>query len=210
MIECDKKGTLFVLSGPSVVGKNTLIDQFLKRNPDVHYSISATTRRPRKHEKDGSNYYFLTEEKFKAMLERGEFLEWAEFCNNLYGTPLKPIEKMLNSGIDVVMDIEIQGAKQVKDKLKEAVLVFLIPPSLAELKSRIQNRQTETEQEINARLRQALVEMDVGRMYDYYLVHDNTENTVLELEAIRQAETQKIRRINWDKVIDSLKEGFNA
>ncbi len=210
MIEEQKKGTLLVLSGPSGVGKNTLIDMFLNRNKDIRYSISATTRKPRNHEKDNIDYYFLSQEQFCNMIEEEAFLEWAEFCGNYYGTPIKPIEEALADGYDVIMDIEIQGAKQVSEKWPEAVLIFLVPPSLEELARRIKNRKTETSEEIEARLKQALIEMDVGRMYDYYLVHDNTEKTVLELEAIRQAESFKVKRINWDLVISSLKEGLNA
>lgn len=210
MIEEQKRGTLLVLSGPSGVGKNTLIDMFLNRNKDIRYSISATTRKPRNHEKDNIDYYFLSQEQFCNMIEEEAFLEWAEFCGNYYGTPIKPIEEALADGYDVIMDIEIQGAKQVSEKWPEAVLIFLVPPSLEELARRIKNRKTETSEEIEARLKQALIEMDVGRMYDYYLVHDNTEKTVLELEAIRQAESFKVKRINWDLVISSLKEGLNA
>jgi len=210
MIEEQKKGTLLVLSGPSGVGKNTLIDMFLNRNKDIRYSISATTRKPRNHEKDNIDYYFLSQEQFCNMIEEEAFLEWAEFCGNYYGTPIKPIEEALADGYDVIMDIEIQGAKQVSEKWPQAVLIFLVPPSLEELARRIKNRKTETSEEIEARLKQALIEMDVGRMYDYYLVHDNTEKTVLELEAIRQAESFKVKRINWDLVISSLKEGLNA
>jgi len=210
MIEERKKGTLLVLSGPSGVGKNTLIDMFLSRNKDIRYSISATTRKPRNHEKDSINYYFFSREKFCTMVQEEAFLEWAEFCGHFYGTPIKPIEEALAAGYDVIMDIEIQGAKQVSEKWPDAVLIFLVPPSLEELARRIKNRKTETSEEIDARLKQALFEMDVGRMYDYYLVHDNTEKTVLKLEAIRQAESLKIKRINWDLVISSLKEGYDA
>lgn len=210
MIKQPKRGSLIVLSGPSGVGKNTLIDSFLNRNTDIKYSISATTRNPRSHEEDGVNYYFLTKERFQSMIEENAFLEWAEFCGNFYGTPIAPIEETLNSGHDVIMDIEIKGAKQVADRWPDAVLVFLIPPSLEELARRIKNRKTETNEEIDARLAQALIEMSVGRMYDYYLVHDNTEKTVIELEAIRKAESLKVNRTDWDMVINSLKEDFNA
>jgi len=198
------------LSGPSGVGKNTLIDTVLKRNTDIVYSISATTRKPRIQEKDGVNYYFLSKERFEQMILENAFLEWAEFCDNYYGTPIAPIEKTLNKGIDVIMDIEIKGAKQVAQRWPDAVLIFLIPPSIDELARRIKNRRTETSEEIDARLAQSLVEMNVGRMYDYYLVHDNTEHTVLELEAIRLAESLKVKRTDWDLVIDSLKGDLNA
>lgn len=210
MIKQKKRGTLFVLSGPSGVGKNTLIDTVLKRNTDIVYSISATTRKPRIQEKDGVNYYFLSKERFEQMILENAFLEWAEFCDNYYGTPIAPIEKTLNKGIDVIMDIEIKGAKQVAQRWPDAVLIFLIPPSIDELARRIKNRRTETSEEIDARLAQSLVEMNVGRMYDYYLVHDNTEHTVLELEAIRLAESLKVKRTDWDLVIDSLKGDLNA
>lgn len=198
------------MSGPSGVGKNTLIDTVLKRNTDIVYSISATTRKPRIQEKDGVNYYFLSKERFEQMILENAFLEWAEFCDNYYGTPIAPIEKTLNKGIDVIMDIEIKGAKQVAQRWPDAVLIFLIPPSIDELARRIKNRRTETSEEIDARLAQSLVEMNVGRMYDYYLVHDNTEHTVLELEAIRLAESLKVKRTDWDLVIDSLKGDLNA
>ncbi|MDD2431891.1 MAG: guanylate kinase [Firmicutes bacterium] len=210
MIKQKKRGSLFVLSGPSGVGKNTLIDTVLKRNTDIVYSISATTRKPRIQEKDGVNYYFLSKERFEQMILENAFLEWAEFCDNYYGTPIAPIEKTLNKGIDVIMDIEIKGAKQVAQRWPDAVLIFLIPPSIDELARRIKNRRTETSEEIDARLAQSLVEMNVGRMYDYYLVHDNTEHTVLELEAIRLAESLKVKRTDWDLVIDSLKGDLNA
>jgi len=210
MIKQRKRGSLFVLSGPSGVGKNTLIDTVLKRNTDIVYSISATTRKPRIQEKDGVNYYFLSKERFEQMILENAFLEWAEFCDNYYGTPIAPIEKTLNKGIDVIMDIEIKGAKQVAQRWPDAVLIFLIPPSIDELARRIKNRRTETSEEIDARLAQSLVEMNVGRMYDYYLVHDNTEHTVLELEAIRLAESLKVKRTDWDLVIDSLKGDLNA
>lgn len=198
------------MSGPSGVGKNTLIDTVLKRNTDIVYSISATTRKPRIQEKDGVNYYFLSKERFEQMILENAFLEWAEFCDNYYGTPIALIEKTLNKGIDVIMDIEIKGAKQVAQRWPDAVLIFLIPPSIDELARRIKNRRTETSEEIDARLAQSLVEMNVGRMYDYYLVHDNTEHTVLELEAIRLAESLKVKRTDWDLVIDSLKGDLNA
>lgn len=210
MINQKRRGNLFVLSGPSGVGKNTLIDSILKRNADIKYSISATTRKPRSHEKDGVNYYFLSRDKFEQMIEEKAFLEWAVFCGNYYGTPIAPIEETLNAGIDVIMDIEIQGAKQVVEKWPDAVSIFLIPPSMEELERRIINRRTETSEEIEARLAQSLIEMNEGRMYDYYLVHDNTEHTVLEFEAIRLAESFKVNRTDWDRVIDAVKGDFNA
>ncbi len=205
MFDEHKKGTLLVLSGPSGVGKNTLINSFLSRNSDIHYSISATTRKPRPQEQDGINYYFLSPNKFHTMVDKGDFLEWAEFCGNYYGTPYPPIEAALNAGQDVIMDIEIQGAKQVKEKREDAVLIFLVPPSVEELARRIRNRKTETDVEIEARLNKALIEMEEGRMYDYYLVHDNTEQTVEELEAIRKTEDKRIKRINWDFVVSTYK-----
>lgn len=146
------KGLLVVVSGPSAVGKNTVLSQFLVRYPNSRYSISATTRKPRPGEIPGKNYYFYSREQFQSLLEQNQFLEWAKVYDEYYGTPLAPILEGLESGQVIVMDLDVQGALQVKRRLPEAVLVFLLPPSIAALKARLIKRGTESAQDMDKRL----------------------------------------------------------
>ncbi|HHV44639.1 MAG TPA: guanylate kinase [Firmicutes bacterium] len=188
-----KTGTLLVVSGPSGVGKNTVLREFCLRHPEVRYSISATTRSPRAQEVHGKDYYFLTRQEFTKGIAEGRFLEWAEFCGNLYGTPRDFVEEHLAAGVDLVMDIEIQGALQVKERMPAAVLVFLLPPSLEELERRIQGRGTEDAKSISSRLQVAIGELQMVERYDYAVVNDDVAAAAEKLWSILTAAKARIR-----------------
>ena len=187
-----KKGNLIILSGPSGVGKGTILSALMNNYDDIHYSVSATTRAPRRGEEDGEDYYFMSEDKFEDLIEEEEFLEWAKVHKNYYGTPKKYVEKNLDKGEDVILEIDIQGAQQIKEKFSEGIFIFLLPPSLDELKSRIYHRGTETEEAIQTRLKNAEKEMDKVENYDYAVVNDEIEEAIHKLEAIIIAERCKI------------------
>lgn len=173
-----KRGVLFVVSGPSGVGKDTLVSEYLKEN-DAHLSVSATTRKPRVGEENGKSYYFLTEEEFKYKIKENDFLEYAIYNDCYYGTLKSETEKYLNNGIDVFLVIEVQGAFQIKDKIKDSVLIFIMPPSLEVLKERITNRGLDSEKMIQNRLNIAINEMNLSNKYDYVLVN-NELSTAME------------------------------
>ena len=149
------KGNLFIVTGPSGAGKGTVLGRVMPSMEDLHYSVSATTRAPREGEEDGVNYYFLRKEQFLEMIGQGAFLEHAEYVGNYYGTPAGPVDECLNKGMDVVLEIEVQGALIVKQKRPEAKLVFIIPPSFSDLELRLRSRGTETEETIAKRLEKA-------------------------------------------------------
>ena len=182
---------LFVISGSSGVGKGTVIKEFLKRNPEFKLSVSCTTRKPREGEVHGKNYFFLTREEFKSCIEKGEFLEWAEFNNNFYGTKRAWVEKTLNKGENLILEIETKGALQIKTQKPEAVLIFIMPPSLEELEQRLRGRNTEDEITIQNRLHEAYREIECSKEYDYKIVNDNLEKAVNELEKVIYNEIQK-------------------
>lgn len=186
------KGKLYVLSGPSGVGKGTVRKALMNDSPDIHYSVSATTRLKRDGEIHGTDYFFVSKENFQDMIKNDELLEWAEYCGNYYGTPLAYVKKIMDQGYDVILEIEIQGAEQVKEKYSDGIFVFLAPPSLNELRSRIHKRGTEDEGKINQRLKTAEVEMNKMYDYNYVIVNDVVENAVEKLKAIIIAERCKI------------------
>ncbi|MGI6029423.1 MAG: guanylate kinase [Candidatus Heteroscillospira sp.] len=182
------KGKLIVLSGPSGAGKSTVIGHLLERRDDISFSVSATTRAPRPGEQEGVNYYFKTREEFEAMIAGNAFLEHAEYAGNCYGTPRKPVEELLEAGRSVILDIEVQGAFQVKQAMPEAVLVFLAPPSMAELERRLRGRKTDTEEKIRIRLETARREYALAGKYAYIVINDIAETAAMELDAIITAE----------------------
>ena len=184
-----KEGTLIVLSGPSGVGKSTVIGELLKKRSDIHFSVSFTTRAPREGEVNGVNYHFVDRAEFERMIEAGELLEYAEYVNNYYGTSLKVIRDQLASGIDVLLDIEVQGAAKVHEKCPEAVLMFIIPPTFEDLSMRLHGRKTDSEETIAGRLKQAKEELKQVSHYDYLIVNDKVENAVNEIIDILTAES---------------------
>ena len=188
-----KKGTLIVLSGPSGVGKSTVIAELLSERKDIYFSVSFTTRQPRPGEVDGVNYNFVTRPEFERMIRDNELLEYAEYVGNYYGTSLKVIRDRLDRGQDVLLDIEVQGAATVKAKCPEAVLIFILPPSLEELAHRLQARSTDPEDVIVKRLKRAREECsEIGR-YDYLVVNDSVIAAVGEIVSILTAEGCRVK-----------------
>lgn len=182
------RGQLIVLSGPSGVGKSTVISELLGQRQDIHFSVSFTTRQPRVGEANGVNYNFVDRSEFERMIADGELLEHAEYVGNYYGTSLKVIEEKLAAGIDVLLDIEVQGAAKVRAKCPEAVLIFIIPPSFEELSRRLHGRHTDDEAVIEGRLNQALLECRQIPNYDYLVINDKVSQAVAEIQAILTAE----------------------
>lgn len=175
------RGNLFVISGPSGVGKGTLVAR-LADDEGIWVSVSATTRAPREGEVDGESYFFMTRDAFLEKAERGGFIEWAEYSGNCYGTPKDKVDEQLDAGRDVILEIEVQGALQVKELLPEAKLIFIEPPSLKVLEERLRGRGTESEEAIERRMRTARVELDEKMKYDYTLVNDDLDEA---LQALR-------------------------
>lgn len=198
-----KCGLLFIISAPSGGGKTTVRNRLLSMMPELFYSVSCTTRRPRSGETEGKDYRFISKEEFLKRREQGEFLEWAEVFGSCYGTPLKDIDEALSHGRDVLLDIDTQGALQIKAK-REAVLVFILPPSLEILKGRLYNRKTDSESEIWKRLTDARHELKVVHHYDYAVINDNIESTVDKIRSIIIAEKYRTQR--QKKVINMFKD----
>ena len=182
-----------IISGPSGSGKGTIVGQLCEKN-DFALSISATTRKPREKEEHGEHYFFHTREEFEQMRDRKELLEWAEFCGNYYGTPRKYVTEQLMQGKNVILEIEVQGALQVKKIYPEGVLVFMVPPNLEELGRRLTNRGTEDKETINMRLRRALEEMELVDEYDYLVINDTIEQATEDILTIVDAEGMKCSR----------------
>lgn len=183
-METKKIGKLFVISGSSGVGKGTLLKILLENNHDINLSISATTRHPRRGEVDGVNYFFTDEEDFLKAVNDNEFLEYANFNGNYYGTKEAYVRKTLNKGEDLILEIETKGALQIKEKLPDAVLIFILPPSIEELEKRLRGRNTEDETAIKNRLSEAFREIECSKEYDYCIVNDNLEKAASELQKI--------------------------
>jgi guanylate kinase len=190
-----ERGLLIVLSGPSGVGKGTVCAALRKRSSNLVYSISATTRKPRRNEVDGVHYFFKERAEFEKMIEENAFLEWAEYMGNYYGTPRKFVEDTLAQGRDVLLEIEVQGALQVKKKFPEGVFIFLAPPSMHELKQRIAMRGTETEEAMTGRLTVAEKEMALVREYDYSVVNDRVDLACKRILSIVEAEHCRVDRL---------------
>lgn len=186
------KGLLIVLSGPSGVGKGTVCSALRPRIPDLVYSVSATTRKPRMGEVDGVNYFFKEREHFLSMIENDELLEYAEYVGNYYGTPRDFVEETIASGKDIILEIEVQGALKVKEKFPDGVFIFLTPPSLDELKDRIVGRGTENQATIDHRMSVAVDEMELIRHYDYAVVNDEINLACKRIESIIIAEHCKV------------------
>lgn len=175
-------GNLVVVTGPSGVGKGTLLRSLLQRNPDLYFSVSATTRPPRPGEVEGQNYYFVNRPQFEAMIANGELLEWAEFAGNLYGTPRLPLEDQIHQGRLVLLEIELKGARQVRQTYPLAQQIFILPPSVAELERRIRSRGQDSEAAIARRLARAHAELQAASEFDVQIVNDDLEKALTRLE----------------------------
>ncbi|HBC28045.1 MAG TPA: guanylate kinase [Ruminococcaceae bacterium] len=188
------KGLLVVFSGPSGAGKDTILKEFFSRRPNARLSISATTRQPRPGEKDGEDYFFLTKEKFESIAGQGGMLEYAQYCGNYYGTPARPIETWLAEGKDVILEIEVQGGQQIREKCPDCVSIFMLPPSLEVLEKRLRGRHTDGEEVIKKRLKAACGEIMQAENYDYVIVNDTIAGAVEQINLIIAAEKLRFSR----------------
>lgn len=198
-----REGLLVVISGPSGAGKGTALSLLRQVNNNIRHSISATTRKPREGEIDGQNYYFKSTAEFMRMIENDELVEWVEYCDNYYGTPRKRIDEFLKSGYDVVLEIEVVGAQNIKSKFPDCVSIFLIPPSFKELKRRIESRGTESAEVIEKRLAKAQDELKYLDRYDYVVINDILENAVASINSILAAE--KLRYKRNKEIVDRMR-----
>jgi guanylate kinase len=182
---------LFVISGCSGVGKGTVLKEFMARNSE-HFmlSVSCTTRKPRSGEVDGVNYFFLTHDEFEDCIQKDKFLEYAQFAGNFYGTKKKFIKQKFEEGFNIILEIETQGALQVKKKMPEAVLIFIAPPNFEELEHRLRGRNTEDEETIQKRLHEVKIELERSKQYDYVVINDDLERAVSEVESITKKELE--------------------
>jgi guanylate kinase len=188
------RGNLYIVSAPSGSGKTTLLQYLLRTFKDLTFSVSYTTRRPRQGEQNGVDYFFTDRTSFLSMAERGDFLEWAEFNGQLYGTARTFVHEQLEGGNDVILDIDVQGAKQVKSKVDDATAIFILPPSFTELERRLKSRMLESDDVIRRRLDIAKEEIQFYRDYDYIVINDILQNSVLLLESIVRSGTAAPRR----------------
>jgi guanylate kinase len=188
------QGRLLVISGPSGVGKGTLLKRLFERLPGLVHSISATTRAPRPGEENGKHYYFMTREEFEDDIKHGFFLEYALYGENYYGTPKEPVQRLRKEGLDVVLEIEVQGAMQVRGRLPDATLIYIQPPSTKELERRLRHRGTETEERIQTRLAIAEQEQEYIPRYDYLITNDQLDEATDVLTSIVIAERHRVNR----------------
>jgi guanylate kinase len=193
-----RRGSLFVVSAPSGAGKTTLCRDVRERVPGLAYSISVTTRPPRPGEIDGTDFRFVSEAEFRARLERDEFAEWAIVHGNFYGTQARPLEEALARGQDLLLDIDTQGAGQLRLRYPEAVLVFIVAPSMAELEQRLRERRSDPQHEISRRLARAREEIALWRRYDYLIVNQDVKEAIEQLAAIIQAERCRVTRLSLE------------
>jgi guanylate kinase len=191
-----KEGLLFVVSAPSGAGKTSLCRAVTDSLENLRHSISYTTRKPRVEEIDGRDYYFVTEDRFREMIRAGDFAEWAEVHSNFYGTSRRVLDGMRGEGIDVILDIDTQGAKQIKTKYDQAVYIFIMPPSLEILEERLRNRKSDHEDEIKKRMLRARDEIRDYIIYDYVIVNRDFERALIELRSIISAERSRTRLID--------------
>ena len=207
-----ERGVLFIVASPSGGGKTTLIRETMvkleKHGIEAHFSVSHTTRAPRSRETNGVHYHFVDRDTFEAMAARGDFLEWAEYAGNLYGTSRVEVQRRLDAGEDVFLDIEVQGANQVKTKIPEVVKVFVYPPSYQVLKDRLTGRQQDSEEAIRRRLQWAVREFGMGGEFDYAIINDRLDEAVDALFGICVAEHHRTHRLNTR--LDAIREAFQS
>ena len=190
-----RRGTLFVVSAPSGAGKTTLCREMRLRLHDLAYSVSVTTRPPRPGEIDGTDFRFVARSQFEDMVKQGQMAEWATVHTNLYGTPAAPLETALREGRDVLLDIDTQGAAQLRARYPDAVLIFVVAPSLGELEQRLRERRSDSEKEITRRLQRAREEVMLWKRYDYLIVNRDVKEAMEQLESIIQAERCRVARL---------------
>ena len=183
-----KTGKTFIISGPSGVGKSTVLRELLRDRDDLYFSISATTRTPREGEINGVHYHFINVDRFREMIQEDEFLEYAEYVGNFYGTPKRFVDEAMEQGKDVILDIEVQGALQVVHKRPDVVRIFIAPPSWQALEERLTSRGTDSPEKVQKRLVRAKVELQTANTYDYFVINDTVERAVREINAIMLAE----------------------
>ncbi len=195
MIKTKKRGDLIIISGTTCAGKGTVIKKLLENHNDIVLSVSYTSRKKREHEVDGVDYYFVTREEFEEKIKNGDFLEYNEYAINYYGTPRKEVVEQLDKGKDVVLEIEVNGAKKIKEKYPETVLIFIMAPSMEEVKRRIKMRGAENNEQILARFKTAYNEINQVNNYNYVVVNDDLEEAVHKVESILVSEKLRVDRI---------------
>ena len=193
-VKVHDEGLLIVFCGPSGVGKGTILQVAKEKNPSIRYSVSATTRNPRQGEVDGENYFFKSVPEFKEMIEKHELVEWVEYCGNYYGTPKKYIEDVLKEGYNVVLEIEVEGAVNIKNMYPDAVTIFVLPPTFEELEKRLQGRGTESNDAIDRRVERAKKELKLVHRFDYIIMNDDLEKAVCDFNSILSAEKLTYKR----------------
>lgn len=198
----NNRGVLIVVSGPSGSGKGTLLRQLQRDGENICYSVSATTRPPREGEQDGVSYFFVSRQEFEDKIKKGEMLEFTTYCGNYYGTPRDYVCSMLDRGCDVILEIDVVGALKLMEHGEQAVYIFIMPPSMRELKSRLVGRNTETEQAVHNRLKAALQEIELADKYDYIVVNDIIDSALEKLEAIILCE--KCKTVNMKYMIEEV------
>jgi guanylate kinase len=199
--EKKSRGSLFIVSAPSGAGKTTLCRKLVSALPDLKFSVSYTTRYPRPEEVNNRDYTFISRDEFNSMVDKKEFIEWAEIHGELYGTSKKRLEEIMDSGIDVILDIDVQGAMQIKEKYREGTYIFILPPSIEVLRKRLEKRMMNSKEEIEKRLEKAIFEIKSYHKYDYVIINNILEDALKDLEAIMIAHRVRSKIINhlWIK-----------
>ncbi|NDD28430.1 MAG: guanylate kinase [Proteobacteria bacterium] len=200
-------GLMFVISGPSGAGKSTVLARVLGALGDLQFSVSATTRDPRPGEVDGTDYYYVTHDRFSEMIREDDLLEWAEVHGQFYGTPAEFVRAHLRGGCDVVLDLDVQGARKVRERFHGAIFIFLAPPSMEELSKRLHGRHTENEERIKRRLANAQYELAAIHEYDYLVVNDHVSGAALALQSIIEAERARVHRVidRWPQLLEATR-----